>query len=143
MRVLCLAFILLSVVLAILNEKYSITAITYLMGLSWGTLAGCFIGPFVLGLIWKRVTKSAAWSSIITSLVLTVTLIIVFGYDKNDWSTSFAIAIKDGVATSPLIGVICMFASLIITVVVSLLTKKPSDEVLFDAFDKSFEGEIK
>lgn len=143
MRVLCLAFIMLSVVLAILNEKYSITAITYLMGLSWGTLAGCFIGPFVLGLLWKGVTKSAAWSSVITSLVLTVALIIVFGYDKNGWNTSFAIAIKDGVATSPLIGVICMFASLLITVIVSLITKKPSNSVLYEAFEKSVEGEIK
>ncbi len=143
MRVLCIIFILLSVTIAILNEKYSITAITYLMGLSWGTLAGCFIGPYVLGLLWKGVTKTAVWSSIISSLLLTVTLIIVFGYDKNDWNTSFAIAIKDGVSTSPLIGVICMFASLVITVIVSLLTKKPDDTILSEAFDKSFEGEIK
>ncbi|MBR4949159.1 MAG: sodium:solute symporter [Clostridia bacterium] len=143
MRVLCIIFILLSVTIAILNEKYSITAITYLMGLSWGTLAGCFMGPYVLGLIWKRVTKSAAWASIISSLLLTVTLIILFGYDKNDWNTSFAIAIKDGVASSPLIGVICMISSVIITIVVSLVTKKPDDTILSEAFDKSFEGEIK
>ena len=113
-----------------------------MMGISWGTLAGCFIGPYVLGVIWKRVTRSAVWTSIISSLVLTVALIIVFGYDKNGWNASFATALKDGVATSPLIGVICMIFSLIVTVAVSLFTKKPDDAIITEAFDKHFEGEI-
>lgn len=143
MRTLSLVFVAISVILAILNEEFGLAAIAYMMGISWGTLAGCFIGPYVLGVIWKRVTKPAVWSSIISSLVLTVALIFVFGYDKNGWSCSFGTALKDGVATSPLIGVICMLFSLVITVAVSLLTKKPNDEVLYEAFDKSFEGEIK
>ena len=75
--------------------------------------------------------------------MLTVTLIIVFGYDKNDWNASFAVALKDGVATSPLIGVICMVFSIIVTVVVSLLTKKPNNQIIHEAFEKSFDGEIK
>ena len=33
--------------------------------------------------------------------------------------------------------------SVIVTVVVSLLTKKPSNEILYEAFDKPIEGEIK
>ena len=77
MRVLCVVFIVISVVIAILNQKYNISAIAHLMGLSWGTLAGCFIGPYVLGVVWKRVTKPAVWSSIIGSLVLTAVLTIV------------------------------------------------------------------
>ncbi|MBR2339334.1 MAG: sodium:solute symporter family protein [Clostridia bacterium] len=143
MRILCLVFVAISVILAILNEKFGIAAIAYMMGISWGTLAGCFMGPYVLGVIWKRVTKPAVWSSVISSLVLTVVLVIVFGYDKNGWDVSFAGALKSGVATSPLIGVICMIFSLIITVAVSLLTRKPDDSILAEAFDKSFEGEIK
>lgn len=143
MKVMCLLFVLISVVLAILNEKYGIAAIAYMMGISWGTLAGCFMGPYVLGLLSKRVTKSAVWASIASSLVLTVLLIIVFGYDKNGWSTSFATALKDGVATSPLIGVICMVNSLIITAAVSFFTKAPEGEVLYEAFDKPIEDEIK
>ncbi len=143
MRALCLLFVLISVVLAILNEEFGITAITYMMGLSWGTLAGCFIGPFVLGLLSKRVTKSAVWSSILTSLVLTVTLIVVLGYDKNGWDISLAGAIKSGVASSPLIGVTCMVASIIVTALVSAFTKKPNDTVLYEAFDKRFDGEIR
>jgi Na+/proline symporter len=143
MRALCLVFVIISVVLAILNEELGIAAIAYMMGISWGTLAGCFMGPYVLGVLWKRVSKSAVWTSIISSLVLTVTLIFVFGYDKNGWSCSLGKALQDGIGTSPLIGVICMIFSLIITVIVSLLTKPVDNAILTEAFEKSFEGEIK
>ncbi len=143
MRVLTLVFVAISVVLAILNEKFGIAAIAYMMGISWGTLAGCFIGPYVLGLLWKKVTKPAAWASVISSLVLTVALIIIFGYAKADFNCSFDIAVKNGIGSSPLIGVICMLSSLLITTVVSLLTKAPDDETIFNAFDKEVEGLIK
>ncbi len=142
MKILSFSFVILSVVLALLNEKFNITAIAYLMGISWGTLAGCFIGPFVLGLIWKKVTRSAVWTSIIGSLVLTVTLIFVFGIDKTADGASLAEIIKAGIGTSPLIGVLCMVFSLLSTFLVSLFTKKPDAQVIESAFDKHFEGEI-
>ena len=142
MKTLSLTFVAISVVLAILNEKFGIAAIAYMMGLSWGTLAGCFIGPYVLGVLWKRVTKPAVWSSIVSSLVLTASLIVILGYDKNSWSCSFGVALKDGVGCSPLIGTVCMLFSVVITVVVSLLTKAPDEEIIHEAFEKSFEGEI-
>ena len=134
MKVLCLVFVVISVVLAILNEYFQMSAIAYLMGLSWGTLAGCFMGPFVLGLVWKRVSKPAVWSSVIGSLVLTVTLIFVFGYDSNGWSCSFLTALKSGVGCSTMIGVICMAYSLLVTTVVSLCTKAPTKEIIDGAF---------
>lgn len=142
MRILCLVFVLISVLLAILNEKFGIAAIAYMMGISWGTLAGCFMGPYVLGVIWRKVTRPAVWTSVISSLVLTVGLVLFFGYDKNAWDCTLAVALKDGVATSPLIGVICMVFSLVITFLVSLVTKKPDDAIISEAFDKHFEGEI-
>lgn len=142
MRILCLVFVAISVILAILNEKFQIAAIAYLMGLSWGTLAGCFMGPYVLGLLWKKVTKSAVWSSIISSIVLTVALIFVFGYDKNGWNCAFGVALKTGVSCSPMIGVICMIFSIIITFAVSLFTKQPSNEVIEQAFDSPLENEV-
>ena len=143
MRVLCLVFILISVVLAILNEEFQITAIAYMMGISWGTLAGCFIGPYVLGVVSKKITKTATWTSIISSLVLTVVLTFFFGYHKNGFDCSIGLALKTGVGCSPMIGVICMFFSIIITIVVSCFTKKPSNEILYEAFDKPIENEIK
>ncbi len=142
MRILCLAFIALSVTIAILNERFNIAAIAYMMGLSWGTLAGCFMGPYVLGVCWKKVTKPAVWASIISSIVLTIVLVIVLGYDKAGWACSFGVALKTGISCSPMIGVICMIFSLIITVVISLLTKKPSDEIIHEAFEKEVEGLI-
>ena len=36
-----------------------------------------------------------------------------------------------------------MIFSLIITVIVSLCTKRPDDETLYNAFDKPIQGEIK
>ncbi len=143
MKSLCLVFIVISVVLALLNEKFGIAAIAYMTGISWGTLAGCFMGPYVLGVIWKKVTRPAVWTSIISSLVLTCALIIIFGYDKNGWACSFGIALKDGVSLSPLIGVICMAFSAIITLIVSLCTKKVDDAIIFNAFDKEIADEIK
>ncbi len=143
MRGLCLAFVIISVILAVLNEEFGFSAIAYLMGISWGTLAGCFMGPYVLGVLWKRVTVPAVWSSVISSLVLTVTLIFTLGYFHPASNGSFGSIIKNGIACSPLIGVICMVFSVIITVIVTLCTKKPSDEILYEAFDKPIEGEIK
>jgi Na+(H+)/acetate symporter ActP len=135
MKILCLVFVAISLTLAILNEKFHITAIAYLMGLSWGVLAGCFMGPFVLGLRWKRVTRPAVWTSIIGSLVLTAALIFVFGYDQNGWACSFGKALQDGISCSPMIGVICMVYSLLSTVVVSLCTKAPDEATLAAAFE--------
>ncbi len=143
MRVLTLVFVAISVLLAILNEAFDIAAIAYLMGISWGTLAGCFIGPYVLGLLWKGTTKNAVWASIISSLALTVVLIVLLGYDKGNWSCSFAVAIKNGISLSSLIGTICMASSMLITWLVSLFTQKPSAETITAAFEKPIENEIK
>ena len=142
MKTLCVVFIGISVLLAVLNEKFGISAIAYMMGLSWGTLAGCFMGPFVVGLLWKRVTRAAAWSSVISTLVLTASLVVFFGYYRNNFECGFGKALADGVNSSPLIGCICMASSVIITVVVSLFTKKPSDEAIYNAFEKPIENEV-
>ena len=142
MKALCLVFVAISVILAVLNEKFGIAAIAYMMGISWGTLAGCFMGPYVLGVVSKKVTRPAVWSSIIGSLVLTVMLIFFFGYHKNGFDCSFGVALKTGVGCSPMIGVICMIFSLIITTAVSAFTKAPSEEILFEAFDKPIENEV-
>lgn len=134
MKILCLVFVAISVVLAVLNEKFNVAAIAYLMGLSWGVLAGCFMGPYVLGVLWKKVARPAVWTSVIGTLVLTVALIFVFGYDKNGWVCSFGTALKDGIGCSPMIGVICMAYSMLVTLIVSLFTKAPDAETLKNAF---------
>lgn len=142
MRVLCLVFVGISVGIALLNQAFGITAIAYMMGISWGTLAGCFIGPFVLGVCWKRVTRPAVWASIISSLTLTAGLIVFFGFDKLNYNCSFGEALGAGVSCSPMIGVICMAASMLITFTVSILTKTPDKERIEEAFSKKIENEV-
>ena len=117
MRVLCLVFILISALLAI----FPIGAIVTVMGLSWGTLAGCFMGPFVLGVLWKKTTKAAAWVSVIGGLIVTLTLLLLIGFDNG--AQNIGQAVSAGLKYSPTIGVITMIFSLLITFTVSLFTK--------------------
>ena len=143
MRIVCFLFIAISVVIAVLNNTYKIAAIAYLMGLSWGTLSGCFFGPFVLGLYNKKLTKAAAITSIISGLILTATLVIVFGGINVGFNAGFGNILKAGVSYSPLIGVICMAFSVVITLVVSCFTNKPGKTVIENAFTRPIENEIK
>ena len=143
LRIMCFAFVLLSVVIALLNKKFQITAIAYLMSLSWGTLSGCFFGPFVIGLYSNKITRSAAITSVIGGLVFTLVFTIVFGILNTPASASFGEILKAGVALSPLTGVLCIIFSIIITVVVSLFTKKPDEKIINEAFYKEIVNEIK
>jgi Predicted symporter len=119
LRVLCLCFVVLSALLAIAQ----IDVIVTLMSLSWGTLAGCFIGPYVLGLYSKKINKGGAWISIISGILITLLLILVFGFVDTPDGTKFGAVLKAGIGRSPLIGVIAMFASFAVTVVGSLVFK--------------------
>lgn len=143
MRIMCFVFILLSVIIALLNKKYNIAAIAYLMGLSWGTLSGCFFGPFVLGLYNKKLTKAAAYTSIIGGLVFTAVFTVLFGYLKSPANSNLGTILKNGVAMSPLTGVLCMIFSCIIVLVVSLFTKPLDKKIVDNAFNKPIENEIK
>ena len=50
MRVLIVVFIVISAVIALVQYNSSITFIAQLMSISWGALAGSFLGPFFWGL---------------------------------------------------------------------------------------------
>ena len=142
LRIMCFVFVLISVAIALLNKKYNITAIAYLMGLSWGTLSGCFFGPFVCGLYSKKLTKAGAIASVMGGLILTIVLTVVFGILKVPGGSVGQI-LQAGVASSPLTGVICMAFSVIITYTVSAFTKKPSEKAIEQAFDAEVDNLIK
>ncbi|NLZ25078.1 MAG: sodium:solute symporter family protein [Clostridiales bacterium] len=136
LRCLCLVFVAISAVLAILK----IDVIVTMMSLSWGVLAGCFIGPYVLGLYSKKINKIGAYASIITSLVITFVLVFALGaWQAGDGASASAI-IKAGISKSPFIGVVAMAASVIVTPVFSIIFKKynPSENTLKIAFPKKF-----
>jgi SSS family solute:Na+ symporter len=127
LRVLCILFVGVSAVLAILE----IDAIVTMMSLSWGFLAGCFMGPYVLGLFSKKINKYGAYASIITTFVLTAALILAFGYWQAGTSASFAQVLKSGIGRSPYIGVASMAASLVVTPVFSFIFKDKNIDAEF------------
>ena len=111
-KVLCAFFVLLSVLIA-LNPTNLITS---LMSLSWGTLAGCFLGPFIYGLYWKKTTKASVWVAIIAGVGINVANLL-------------------GAWVSPTVaGAASMILSLIIVPVVSLITPKLSKEHVAEMF---------
>lgn len=118
MRVLLVAFIILSVVMALKPPTF----IAQLMGISWGALAGAFLAPFLYGLYWKGVTRAAVWTSFITAIFITV--INMFPATKFIQSPINA-------------GAAAMIAGLIVVPVVSLISPKMEQgeiDFVFDCF---------
>jgi SSS family transporter len=130
LRVVCVVFVIVSALLAILK----VDAIVTLMSISWGCLAGCFIGPFIYGLYSKKTTSAAAMTSIISGASLTVILTVIFGLVAG--ASGFGAVIKAGIQRAPLTGVICMAFSMIITPIVSMFTQPPNKEHVDHCFSK-------
>jgi len=119
MRILILLFIMLSVILALNPPVF----IAQLMGISWGALAGAFLAPFLYGIYWKGVTKTAVWTSFATGVGITTTNMI-FGYISSPINA----------------GALAMVAGLIVVPVVSILTpkmKKEKVEEIFECYQKT------
>ncbi len=111
MRVLCLLFVALSFMFA----SFKISFIIAMMSFSWGTVSGCFIGPYIWGLYWKKTTKAGAWAGMIAGLLTVSTLVVVTTVTKG-----FSAA----TANSPLFGTIAMGISVVVVPAVSLVTKQ-------------------
>ena len=122
MRALIVVFIAISVVLAIIQYKSSVTFIAQLMGVSWGALAGAFLAPFLYGLYWKRTTKAACWVSFVFSSAVMVANIFVRG--------SFPRLLQSPINA----GAFCMLAGLVIVPLVSAFTAPPDQTLVGDAF---------
>ena len=123
MRGLVVVFIAISVVLALIQYKSSVTFIAQLMGVSWGALAGAFLAPFLYGLYWKRTTKAACWVSFVFS---TVFMLAVISPVKGN---------LPALLQSPInAGAFCMIVGLAVVPVVSLFTKAPDRKRLEDVF---------
>ena len=134
MRVLLVVFIVISAVLALVQYNSSITFIAQLMSISWGALAGSFLGPFFWGLFSKRISRPAVWASFIVGVGLTTGNMIA-GFV----GTAF-------IASPINCGAIAMVLSLIIVPLVSLFTKRVDFEVdpprVEGAIDREYEQEL-
>ena len=113
MRGLCAAFVVLSLVVALSQVAEIVT----LMSMSWGTVAGCILGPYLFGVLTKRANKIGAacgfGAGLLVSVVLTAAL---------------------GTAQSPFIGCMAMLASVVVTPAASLLAPRQEEALLNRAF---------
>ena len=122
MRGLVVVFIAISVVLALIQYKSSVTFIAQLMGVSWGALAGAFLAPFLYGLYWKRTTTAACWVSFLFSTAVMLANIFV--------RSSFPALLQSPINA----GAFCMIAGLVIVPAVSLVTPAPDRRRLESVF---------
>ena len=133
-RLLIVVFILISVVLALIQYKSSVTFIAQLMGISWGTLAGAFLAPFLFGLYGKKTTKAAVWVNFLFSVLVMLCNILFPQY--------FPALLRSPINA----GAFCMLAGLVIVPVISLFTKKPNEEHIkqvFSCYDSAETMEVK
>ena len=134
MRLLIVVFIAISVVLAIVQYRSSVTFIAQLMGVSWGALAGAFLAPFLYGLYWKRTTRGACWVCFVFSTV--VMLANIFA------GTYFPPLLQSPINA----GAFCMLAGLVIVPVVSLFTPAlPQEQIqrVFACYDRKVVVSVK
>lgn len=121
-RILIVAFIAISAILALIQYKSAITFIAQLMGVSWGALAGSFLAPFLYSLYSKRVTKASCWVCFLFSSILMLANIF--------FRESFPVILQSPINC----GSIAMLAGLAIVPVVSLFTPKTDSKLVEEAF---------
>lgn len=121
-RILIVVFIVISVILAIIQYKSSVTFIAQLMGVSWGAMAGAFLAPFLYGLYWKNTTKAGCVVS------------FVFGAGFMTYNMLFRSTLPTLLQSPINAGAFAMIAGLVIVPVVSLFTKKPEASFIDETF---------
>ena len=137
MRALLVAFVVLSAGIALWQYTSPVNFIAQLMGISWGALAGAFLGPFLWGLYSGKISKASVWCSFIVGVGLT-TGNMISGFVGTPWIASPINA-----------GALAMILSIVIVPAVSLFTPSvpfeinpPTAKGAGDrAFEEAVEGE--
>ncbi len=123
-RALIVVFVAISAVLALVQYNSSITFIAQLMSVSWGALAGSFLGPFFWGIYSKRISKAGVWASFVLGIGITIA----------NMAFSF---------TSPInAGALSMLVSMAVVPLVSLVTKPVPFEILPPRPDSAMDREL-
>ena len=145
MRIFIVFFIIVSAVIAIIKDANpGVTFIAQMMGVSWGGLAGAFLAPYLYGLYSKKVTKASVVVCFIwgTGLAITQFAISMAGVNVAAWPSFFALMFKTSIHS----GAFAMIGGLIIVPLVSLFTKKPSNEFvdkIFACYDQKVQTSVK
>jgi solute:Na+ symporter, SSS family len=113
MRALCAVFVGFSLFIALARPA----VIVNLMVMSWGTLSGVFLAPYLYGLFWRGTTRAGVWAGMVVGLCTAVVLFWTWG--------------ADGV---PLAGAVAMLLPLLVVPAVSAVTRAPEPAVLAAAF---------
>jgi solute:Na+ symporter, SSS family len=113
LRILCAVFVGASLFIALKRPVF----IVNLMIMSWGTLLGVFLAPYLFGLFWKRTTLAGVYAGIFAGLGSAFVLFPAWG--------------QDGV---PLAGAVTMILPLLVVPLVSLLTRRPDQQLVAKAF---------
>ena len=100
-RVLIVAFVLISAVIALVHYNSPVTFIAQLMAISWGVLAGAFLAPFLYGLYWRGVTTASVWACFAFAVLLVCTNMI-WGYIASPINAG-ALAMLAGLGIVPLV----------------------------------------
>ena len=116
MRLMCLLFIGLSLILALAKPAIILS----LMAISWGTVAGVFLAPYLYGLFWRGATRHGAWVSAITGLTVSVGLSLYFKLDAT---------------YIPMAGSLAMLLPLVVLPLVSSFTRPLPAEHVVKVFD--------
>lgn len=107
LRLLCALFVACSLAVALTKPTFILT----LMALSWGTVAGAFLAPYLYGLFWKNTTPAGAWAGALTGLTVSIVFSVIYP------------------SAIPTVGVMAMLIPLLVTPAVSLFTKPLPDQV--------------
>ncbi|MFA4966359.1 MAG: hypothetical protein WC709_12115 [Thermoleophilia bacterium] len=87
-----------------------------------GVVAGCFLGPFIWGLFWRRVSAAAVWVNFLVALAFMGGL--GYRYTSDPLTAGYI----------PVLAALTMLLSLAITPLVSLVTPAPGADTVARAF---------
>lgn len=128
-RLLCLIFVFVSVTIAILRPTF----ILNLMALSWGTVAGSFLGPYLYGLFWPRTSKIGVWAGLLTGLSASIILTAVGPQVAN------LLNIPAYLFDAPAVGSLSMLLPLLVIPIVSVFTPPLPVKTLQQAYGNSYQ----
>lgn len=120
MRLFCAVFIALSVILTLAKPAIILS----LMAISWGTVAGAFLAPYLFGLYWRGATAKGAWIAALTGLTISVIFSLYFKLDAGK---------------IPMVGSLAMLIPLVVLPLVSLVTEKLPEDHLDEVFGETMQ----
>ncbi|OAT79746.1 sodium:solute symporter family protein [Desulfotomaculum copahuensis] len=117
LRLFCVLFVGLSLLLALAKPAIILS----LMAMSWGTVAGFFLAPYLYGLFWRGATAAGAWAGALTGLIVSVVLSLYYHLDAG---------------VIPLVGSLSMLIPLAVLPAVSVCTPALPGEIIRRAFGR-------